>query len=155
VFGFLKKVQDAARRAAVGTALIFIACLVALTAAGFAIAALYQVLEDAFSSEVAAAITAVILLVLAGIIALIGASAFKAPKKHKRNSGHSHAYAGAAVSSRHKQGAATEIEMAQRLIAGGRWSPLAMALIAGFAFGASPELRKELARLLRHEAEKD
>lgn len=160
MFAILKKVQDAVRRMAVGSALVFIAGLIALTAAGFAIAALYEALEDAFSSQLAAAITAVILLVIAGIIALIGASVLKGPGKSKgktRSGSRSHLHAsgagGGALSPRSRHEAGSEMAFAQQMIASGRWSPLAMALIAGIAFGASPELRREAARLLRREAE--
>ena len=154
MLGILKKLQDAIQRVAVGSALIFIACLVALTAAGFAIAALYEVLASAFTSELAAAITAVILLVIAAIIALIGATVLKGPSKSKGSrSGSPRGSRAASTSSRTRHEAASEMALAQQLVASGRWSPLAMALIAGFAFGASPEIRREAARLLRREAE--
>lgn len=137
----LRKLQAVIRRTAVGSALLLIACLVALAAAGFAIAALYQVLATAFPSQAAAAITAVILLVMAAVIALIGASVLKGAKSK---------------TSSPSKGSGTPSEMAllEQLVSSGRWTPLAMALIAGFAFGISPEIRREAARLLRREAER-
>jgi len=144
----LQKLQAAVKRTAIGSALIFIAGLVGLAAVGFAIAAIYEALAKAFASQTAAAITAVILLLIAGIIALIGATILKGGKSKP-----SSARKAKGSASRGKGNAATELAMAQQLIARGRWSPLAMALIAGFAFGISPEIRREAARLLRREAE--
>lgn len=137
----VERLRAALRRAAIAGGLLMLAGLLMLTAFGFGIAALHEVLLSDFSDEAAAAITAGILLVIAGIIGLIAITLLRRRRSPRPRPASA-------------SGGGDPSALLATALGGRTWTPLAVALVAGFAFGLSPEIRREAARLLRREAER-
>lgn len=144
--GIVDRLRASLRRAAIASFFLLLALLLAFVAMGFGIAALHRLLEGSFSPEGAAAITAGILLVGAGVMGLVAIALLRSPAKPAPKA--------RPASTAARPGAGDTSQLARDLMAGGTWSPLAVAVIAGFAFGVSPEIRREAARLLRKEADR-
>ncbi|WP_366553147.1 hypothetical protein [Aquibaculum sediminis] len=147
--GIVDRLRASLRRAAIASFFLLLALLLAFAAMGFGIAALYRLLEGSFSPEGAAAITAGILLVGAGVMGLVAIALLRSPAKPAPK-----ARSASTASKAARPGAGDPSQLARGLMAGGTWSPLTVAVIAGFAFGVSPEIRREAARLLRKEADR-
>lgn len=142
--GLLDRLAAALRRCALAALLLALAGVVLLTAAGFGVAALHLLLAGALSPPAAAAVTAGLLLALAGVVALIALAVLRRRPPP----------VGRLAEARPAAAPPTSVAGLVAALPGGTWERLAIALAAGVAVGASPELRRELVALLRSEVER-